>query len=82
MIYSYKKKQNKENIIQIAPNLSPAFQPLVYYQAIISILFDHRVLLDVQLPTQGARLPIMGLLVHIAMSTPITLDFLCTWIWP
>ena len=31
---------------------------------------------------QGARLPIMGLLVHIAMSTPITLDFLCSWIWP
>ena len=29
-----------------------------------------------------ARLPIMGLLVHIAMSTPITLDFLCSWIWP
>ena len=24
-----------------------------------------------------AHLPIMGLLVHIAMSTPITLDFLC-----
>ena len=36
-------KQNKENIIQVAPNLSPAFQPLVYYQAIISILFDQRV---------------------------------------
>ena len=32
--------------------------------------------------TQVARLPIMGLLVHIAMSTPITLDFLCSWIWP
>ena len=32
--------------------------------------------------TQEARLPIMGLLVHIAMSTPITLDFLCAWIWP
>ena len=55
MIYSYKKKQNKENIIQVAPNLSPAFQPLVYYQAIISILFDQRVLLDVQLPTLGYR---------------------------
>ena len=25
--------------------------------------------------TQDARLPIMGLLVHIAMRTPITLDF-------
>ena len=49
MIYSYKKKQNKENIIQVAPNLSPAFQPLVYYQAVLSMLFDQRVLLDVQL---------------------------------
>ena len=36
---------------------------------------DHKLIL-------GARLPIMGLLVHIAMSTPITLDFLCAWIWP
>ena len=31
---------------------------------------------------QGASLPIMGLLVHIAMRTPITLDFLCAWIRP
>ena len=29
-----------------------------------------------------ASLPIMGLLVHIAMRTPITLDFLCAWIRP
>ena len=29
-----------------------------------------------------ASLPIMGLLVHIAMRTPITLDFLCVWIRP
>ena len=27
-------------------------------------------------------MPIMGLLVHIAMRTPITLDFLCAWIRP
>ena len=34
---------------------------------------------------QGARdasLPIMGLLVHIAMRTPITLDYRCAWIRP
>ena len=33
-------------------------------------------------PAQEAGLPIMGLLVHIAMRTPITLDFLCAWIRP
>ena len=31
---------------------------------------------------RGASLPIMGLLVHIAMRTPIILDFLCAWIRP
>ena len=30
----------------------------------------------------GVCLPIMGVLVHIAMRTPITLDFLCAWIRP
>ena len=43
------KTAQAKDIIQVARNLSPAFQPLLYYQAVLSMLFDQRVLLDVQL---------------------------------
>ena len=45
-------------------------------------LFSRLISMSVPRATRGAGLPIMGSLVHIAMRTPITLDFLCAWIRP